>query len=88
MFCRQWNSFVATGGIGYDVPITGDGELILRPIFNFTLGYMATDARLTQTLAKHSCPDLDIEIVENAKMTAYGLAASPMLDWEHYARGL
>src|SRR3954469_687486 len=32
----NWNSLLGTGGVGWDFPIAR--ELVLRPIFNFSLG--------------------------------------------------
>jgi len=37
----KWNSLSATGGVGWDFPIAE--HWVLRPIFNFTLGYVASD---------------------------------------------
>ena len=42
----KWNSFSATGGVGWDFPLTANKELKLRPIFNFTLGHVATWPRM------------------------------------------
>jgi len=80
----KWNSFSATGGIGYDFPLTDDGELKIRPIFNFTLGHVATDARLFQTFLNYHFPDLDIDVIDGGSLNVYGLGGSLMLDWEHY----
>ena len=40
----KWNTFSATGGIGWDFPIVQDWKF--RPIFNFTLGHVESDASL------------------------------------------
>jgi hypothetical protein len=48
----KWNSFSATGGVGWDFPISLDRELKLRPIFNFMLGHVTTDASIFSC----SCP--------------------------------
>src|SRR5689334_4104043 len=39
----KWNSFSATGGIGWDFSIAPNW--VLRPIFNFTLGRVLSDAK-------------------------------------------
>jgi hypothetical protein len=80
----KWNSFSATGGIGYDLPLTDDRELKIRPIFNFTLGHVATDAKLTQAFLNYKFPDLDLDAIDGGAMNVYGLGGSIMLDWEHY----
>ncbi|EHP37644.1 hypothetical protein OR16_41721, partial [Cupriavidus basilensis OR16] len=38
----KWNTVSATGGIGWDFPLTENKELVFRPIFNFSLGYVAS----------------------------------------------
>ena len=81
----KWNCFSATGGIGWGFPITQNKECKLRPIFNFTLGYVTTDVALTQGLlnAKY---DLDLKVVDSGSMNAYGLGGTIMLDYEHYRK--
>jgi hypothetical protein len=37
----KWNSLSATGGIGWDFALSE--HWVVRPIFNFTLGYVAND---------------------------------------------
>ena len=56
----------------------------MRPIFNFTLGTVATDAKLGQAILNYKFPDLDLDIIDGGSMNVYGLGASVMLDWEHY----
>ena len=80
----KWNSFSATGGVGYDFPLSSDEELKIRPIFNFSLGRVTTDARLVQALLNYKFPDLDLDVIDGGSMDVYGLGASIMLDWEHY----
>ena len=80
----KWNSVSATGGIGYDFPITENQEWKLRPIFNFSLGRVITDSKIAQEFLNNKFPDLDLDIIDGGKMNAYGLGGSIMLDWEHY----
>ena len=42
----KWNSLSVSGGIGWDFPLTENKELKLRPIFNFTLGHIESDASI------------------------------------------
>ncbi len=79
----KWNSFAVTGGIGWDFPIIPSNELKLRPIFNFTLGYITTDVALGQSLLNAGY-DLDLNVIDGGTMNAYGLGGAIMLDYEHY----
>lgn len=79
----DWNSFALTGGIGWNFPITANEELKLRPIFNFTLGHVATDASIAQDLVNAEF-NLDLDIIDDGTMNAYGLGGAIMLDYEHY----
>jgi len=79
----KWNSIAATGGIGYNFPLTDDEELKLRPIFNFTLGYVTTDVALAEDLL-NAAYDLNLDLIDDGRMTAYGLGGSLMLDYERY----
>lgn len=73
----KWNAVSATGGIGYDIGLFNSGWL-LRPIFNFTLGYVASDAQLAGFLLR-SKTNLDLDFLDNGKLKAYGLGGSLML---------
>ena len=79
----KWNSFSLSGGIGWDFPITENKELKLRPIFNFSLGRVESDASLLGHYLKYKT-DLDLEFLHRGTMNTYGLGGSVMLDWEHY----
>ena len=81
----KWNSFAATGGIGWDFPISPSKELKLRPIFMFTLGYVSTDVALGQAILNAEY-DLDLNIIDGGTMNAYGLGGAIMLDYEHYRK--
>lgn len=80
----KWNSISATGGVGYDFPLSSDKELKIRPIFNFSLGRVTTDARLGQALLNFKFPGLDLDVIDGGSLNVYGLGGSIMLDWEHY----
>lgn len=79
----RWNTFAATGGVGWDFALTDDAEWKLRPIFNFTLGRVATDASIAQAIINDRF-DTDFEIVDGGHLDAYGLGGAIMLDYEHY----
>ena len=79
----KWNSFSLSGGIGWDFPVTENKELKLRPIFNFSLGRVESDASLLGYYLE-SKTDIDLEFLHRGTMNTYGLGGSVMLDWEHY----
>ncbi|MFT5675451.1 MAG: hypothetical protein ACI808_001382, partial [Paraglaciecola sp.] len=79
-----WNSLSVTGGVGWDFPIDKKQELVLRPIFNFTLGHVTSDLSIAQTLLEERF-DLDLNVIDGGGMTAYGLGGSVMLDYEFYS---
>jgi len=79
----KWNSFAATGGIGWDFPIIQNKELKLRPIFNFTLAYLSSDVALGRDLLEAKY-DIDLEALDGGNRNAYGLGGAIMLDYEHY----
>ena len=79
----KWNSLAATGGIGWDFPLLPSKELKLRPIFNFSLGYVTTDLAFGQNFLNDKY-NVDISILDGGTMNAYGLGGAIMLDYEHY----
>lgn len=79
----KWNSFAATGGIGWDFPIIPSKELKLRPIINFTLGYMSTDMNFGVPYLNDEY-DLDLDDIDGGEKYAAGLGGAIMLDYEHY----
>ena len=79
----KWNSFSATGGIGWDFPISPDQELKLRPISNFMLGHVTTDASIAQDIFNLAF-EQELDIIDDATMNAYGLGGALMLDYERY----
>ncbi|PTN42137.1 hypothetical protein DAI43_36010 [Achromobacter xylosoxidans] len=77
----KWNSFSATGGIGWDFKLTD--ELKLRPIFNFALGNVTSDLRAASWYVGQQTGK-DISFLDKGSLNAYGLGGSLMLDYEHY----
>lgn len=80
----KWNSFSATGGIGWDFKLTD--ELKLRPIFNFALGNVTSDLRAASWYVGQRT-GRDIDFLDRGSLNAYGLGGSIMLDYEHYRPG-
>ncbi|KDP86518.1 hypothetical protein CF70_007000 [Cupriavidus sp. SK-3] len=79
----KWNTVSATGGIGWDFPLTENKELVFRPIFNFSLGYVASDLSVAKFVTER-ITDRQINFLDHGTLNAYGLGGSVMLDWEHY----
>ena len=77
----KWNSLSATAGIGWDFPIIQD--LVLRPIFNFTLGTIQSDLKIAgQYLGNQTGRDLSF--LDRGRLDAAGIGGSLMLDYERY----
>jgi hypothetical protein len=78
----KWNSLSATGGIGWDLPLSA--HWVARPIFNFTLGRVASDLAVAKWwLANNTGNDLDF--IDGGTLDAYGLGGALMLDYEKFA---
>ncbi|MDQ8037493.1 MAG: hypothetical protein REI12_08730 [Pedobacter sp.] len=77
----KWNNLSLTGGVGWDFPVAED--LVLRPIFNFSLGRVASDAKVASAAIAYF-KDKDIQFLENGTLDAYGLGGSLVLDYERY----
>jgi len=79
----RWNSVSGTGGIGWDFPIAD--ELWLRPIFNFSLGHVASDSAIAGRLLEERLGiNSDFSFLENGRLNAYGLGGSLMLAYYHH----
>ena len=77
----KWTSLAATGGIGWDFPIAD--ELVLRPIFNISLGKVASDLAVAKWYIGRNT-DLDLDFLDRGSLNAVGYGGSVMLDYEHY----
>jgi hypothetical protein len=75
----KWTSLAATGGIGWDFPL--NDELVVRPIVNFGLGYITSDANAARIFVNQAA-DREISFLDNGQMTAASWGSSLMLDWE------
>lgn len=75
----KWNSVSGTGGIGWDLPISD--HWVMRPIFNFTLGYVTSDLSIAKWWISNNT-NVDLSFLDGHSMKAYGLGGSLMLDYE------
>ena len=84
----KWNSATATGGIGWDIRLLKDklgGNLVLRPIANFSLGTVASDLRIgARVLERQSGGEYDF--LDGGRLNAYGLGGALMLDYELFSK--
>ncbi len=80
-FPVKWNSVSGTGGVGWDFRIAN--ELVLRPIFNFSLGHVESDLSIAQRVINQRL-GTEIEFLDKGRLNAYGLGGSLMLDYERY----
>ena len=72
----RWNNLAATVGAGYDIQI---GEYLwLRPIFNLSGGYAASDASLFGSFVNYRT-DRDISALTNQHVNVWGIGGSLML---------
>ena len=77
----KWNSLAGTVGIGWDFPIAR--ELTLRPMANFTLGYLTSDLTIAGRILEGETGK-DLEFLRKGHINAVGYGGSLMLDYEHY----
>ncbi|MGY6039128.1 hypothetical protein [Aeromonas sp. AE23HZ002T15] len=84
----KWNSLTATGGIGWDFTLHKDkwgGNLVLRPIGNFTLGTLASDLRLGALFIQHKTGK-NLDFLDGGRLNVYGLGGALMLDYELFSK--
>lgn len=77
----KWTSLSATGGIGWDFPVAD--HLVLRPLFNLSLGHVTSDLQLFEWWVDRNS-DADLDGLDGGTMNAVGLGGSLMLDYENY----
>ena len=78
----EWNSFSATGGIGWDFPLSE--HWVIRPIFNFTLGNVVSDLQFGKFWVDNNT-NTDLSFLAGGKLKAYGLGGSLLLDYAKFA---
>jgi hypothetical protein len=77
----QWDAYSATGGVGWDFPLT-DG-LVFRPILNFSYGRVESNV----SASGQNETGTEVEFLQNGRLDAYGLGGSLVLDYERYRPG-
>lgn len=77
----HWNSITATGGKGWDLPLTN--ELRIRPIANVMLGHLESDLSIASRVIENRT-GVDLQFLNGGRMNTYGLGGSLMLDYENY----
>ncbi|MGX5217384.1 autotransporter domain-containing protein [Pseudomonas segetis] len=75
----KWNSVSATGGVGWDFPISD--EVVVRPIASVGLGYMTSDLNAARIFINRKT-NKQIKFLDDGQMSALGLGGAMMLDWE------
>jgi len=78
----KWNSVSVTGGIGWDFPLAPNWTL--RPLFNFTVGYVTSDLNVAKWWLENNT-GVDLEFLDNGKLKARGIGGSLMIDYEKFA---
>jgi hypothetical protein len=76
----KWNSVSLTGGIGWDFPI--GSKWSIRPIFNFTLGDVASDIKLGRA-AIAIANDSELDFLSDGRVRVYGLGGSLMAVYKY-----
>lgn len=77
----RWNTVSATGGIGWSFAITD--RLQIRPVFNLSLGYVASDIAIGAELLDF-LTGIDIEPLQRGQAAAGGLGGALVLAWYDY----
>ena len=75
----KWNTLATNGGVGWDFPIAE--HWVLRPIFNFSLGQVASDVSVGARYLEWRT-NKSLDFLDRGKLNAYGLGGSLMLDYE------
>ena len=78
----KWNALSLTGGIGWDFPLAP--HWTLRPMLNFTLGYVTSDLNIAKWWLETNT-DAELEFLDNGKLKARGIGGSLMIDYERFA---
>ncbi|WP_339949946.1 hypothetical protein [uncultured Albimonas sp.] len=78
----KWTTVGAEGGVGWDFQLSD--TLVFRPIFNVALGHVESDAALLGRIVNRRY-GLDLQFLEDGRLTAGGFGASLMLDYEYHS---
>ena len=78
----KWNSFSATGGIGWDFALSE--HWVVRPMVNFTLGRVVSDLKFAKFWLDNNT-NLDLSFLDGGHLNVYGLGGALMLDYEKFS---
>ena len=78
----NWDSFSATGGVGWDFPVSA--QWVVRPIFSFMRGTVVSDLRLAKWWLE-SNTSADLNFLDGGRFKAYGFGGALMLDYERFS---
>lgn len=76
----KWNSVSVTGGIGWDFPVSSKWSI--RPIFNFSLGDVASDLKLGR-VALAIANSRELDFLGDGRFRVYGLGGSLMAVYKY-----
>lgn len=77
----EWHTIAGTAGVGWDFRLAD--ELVLRPIFNVSLGRVESNASVA-TNGPGGQTGEAVSFLKDGRLNAYGLGGSLMLDWQRY----
>jgi hypothetical protein len=78
----EWEAVSTTGGIGWDFRVSK--HWVVRPIFNFMLGTVASDLRIAKWWFNNNS-NLDLTFLDGGRMNVYGVGGALMLEYEKSA---
>lgn len=76
----RWDAASASAGIGWDFAVAP--HWVLRPIFNVSLGYVASEAAVEPPAGLADDEARDLRFVRRGRLNAHGLGGALMLDFE------
>ena len=81
----RWNSVAASGGLGWDFPLTE--HIVLRPIVSISLGHTESDVSLFARYLNLKY-DVNLRFLKGGQLNNYGYGGALVLDYslarEHY----
>jgi hypothetical protein len=78
----HWESMAATGGIGWDFPLSP--HWVIRPILNFTLGYVESELTTLKWWLDQNASG-DLAFLDGGRLDVYGVGGSLMLDYARFS---
>ena len=74
----RWTSAAVTTGVGWEFSLTD--EIVFRPIANFSLGHVESDASLAGSSGDDSNNDV-LDFLEDGELNVFGVGGSAVLDY-------